>query len=75
MTSESNLNSKFLINLFLLFSFGFAAVMVTKTVAIQNATNEKIDKVELRAKNQCSEWMEKNGSQLLAARKEEVKCN
>lgn len=75
MTSEANVNSKFSINLFLLFSFAFAAVMVTKTVAIQKATNEKIDKVELRAKNQCSEWIEKNDEQVLAVKKEEIKCN
>lgn len=75
MTSESNENNKFWIQLFLLFSFGFAAVMVTKTVAIQNATNEKIDKVELRAKNQCDEWIEENGKQILAATKEEINCN
>lgn len=75
MTSKSDVNSKLPIELFLLFSFGFAAVMVTKTVAIQNATNEKMDKVELRAKNQCSEWIEKNGKQVLATKQEEIKCN
>lgn len=74
MKPESNANAKLFINLFLLFSFGFAAVMVTKTVAIQNATNEKIGKLELRVKNLCNNWIEKNGQQVLAVEQGQIKC-